>query len=409
MSHVTYLGHVISRSSVQMKVDKVLAVKEWLAPRTVKQLCGFLGLATICLQFWHHSCPIDKEEWFQWTPQAKKAFAALMQAVMSVPVQAMPNFDIPFEVEANASDIGIRTILSQNQHPLAFFGCAMGSTFHSKSAYVRELTAIVLAVLHWRHYQLGRKFIVPTYHHSLRYLLDLGLDSQAHSTTASVQRIRATMQEDPTRKYGYIWNPPYLYFWDHIYLPTDTDLPGVLITHFHDSKDAGHEGVEGTYRRLWTAFFWPSMKRHIRDYIKGYDVCQRNKYKTHKPAGLLQPLPISEQIWEDISMDFIEGLPRSRGKSVNLVVVDRLSKYAHFVALGHPFTAKTVAHAFQEHVGKLLGMPQSIISDRDWMFLSVFWREYFHLQVTNLKMSTAYHPQTDGQTEIINRCVETYL
>jgi hypothetical protein len=108
-------------------------------------------------------------------------------------------------------------------------------------------------------------------------------------------------------------------------------------------------------------------------------------------------------------MDFIVGLPKSGNKSVIMVVVDRLSKYAHFCALQHPFITSIVAQIFMDNIFKLHGMPNYIVFDRDPTFNNNFWQELFKLQGTQLHLSTAYHPQTDGQTEVVNKCLETYL
>ncbi|GKF33709.1 retrotransposable element Tf2 [Tanacetum coccineum] len=114
------------------------------------------------------------------------------------------------------------------------------------------------------------------------------------------------------------------------------------------------------------------LKQDVKTFVALYEVCQRNKSDLAADPGLLQPLPIPNLIWTDISMDFIEGLPLSPGKSAILVVVDRLTKYSHFIALSHPFTATQVANAFIDHVYKLHGLPKTIVSDRDKVFLSLF-------------------------------------
>jgi hypothetical protein len=108
-------------------------------------------------------------------------------------------------------------------------------------------------------------------------------------------------------------------------------------------------------------------------------------------------------------MDFIVGLPKSGNKSVIMVVFDCLSKYAHLCSLQHPFTASIVSQCFMDQVFKIHGMPHSIVYDRKPTFTGKFWKEPFKLQGTQLHLSTTYHPQTDGQTKVINKCLETYL
>lgn len=144
--------------------------------------------------------------------------------------------------------------------------------------------------------------------------------------------------------------------------------------------------------------------KDLQTFISECDVCQRNKTETVASPGLLQPLPIPERAWSDLSMDFIEGLPNSCGKTLIFVVVDRLTKYVHFMALAHPYTAMEVAQLFTDNVFKLHGLPVSIVSDRDKVFTSQFWQSLFTIQGTQLNLSIAYHPQSDGQTEVVNRC-----
>jgi hypothetical protein len=128
-----------------------------------------------------------------------------------------------------------------------------------------------------------------------------------------------------------------------------------------------------------------------------------------KSLGTLQPLPIPPTIWWDISMDFIVGLPKSGNKSVIMVAVDHLSKYAHLCALQHPFIASTLAQLFMDQVFKFHGMPHYIVYDCEPTFIRNFWQELFKLQGTQLHLSKNYHPQTDGKTEVVNKCLETYL
>jgi hypothetical protein len=145
--------------------------------------------------------------------------------------------------------------------------------------------------------------------------------------------------------------------------------------------------------------------RHISECV----TCQQNKSEQTLPAGLLQPLPIPEQKWESISMDFITGLPKAQGKDCIYVVVDRLTKFAHFFVIPTDYNAVQVAELFFREIFRLHGLPQSIVSDRDSRFINTFWQEVFRLVGTELTPNTSYHPQTDGKTKIVNKWVEGYL
>lgn len=171
----------------------------------------------------------------------------------------------------------------------------------------------------------------------------------------------------------------------------------------------GHEGVQKTLQRLRANFFIQHDRAAVQDFVKACTTCQRNKTETLHPAGLLQPLPVPSQTWADISPDFVEGLPRVHGKSVILTVLDRFSKYAHFIALSHPCTAAMVAKAFFEGIVHLHGFPMSIVSDRYPVFTGNFWKDLFKMSGVKLRMSTAFHPQTDGQSEVVNRTIAMYL
>jgi hypothetical protein len=182
-----------------------------------------------------------------------------------------------------------------------------------------------------------------------------------------------------------------------------------LLAYIHSNPAAGHSGYHKTVQQAKADFYWKGMRKDIKKYVKECAMCQENKHETVHPAGLLQALPIPSRVWSDISMDFIEGLPLSHEYSVILVVMDRLTKYGHFIPLSHPYTASKVAQLFLSNVLKLHGMPTTIVSDRDPVFTSLFWRELFHLQGISFAFSSTYHPQSDGQTEALNKCLETYL
>lgn len=237
-----------------------------------------------------------------------------------------------------------------------------------------------------------------------------------------VSRINTAVNADPSLSgikvncmHGTNTDPCYqvrqdiLYWKNKIVVPPNAALVQSILQEFHSSMLGGHSGIARTKARIASQFTWPSLSRDVRLFVSKCLVCQQAKVSTAAPSGLLQPLPIPSQIWEDVSMDFITGLPPSNGFTVIMVVVDRLLKYAHFTSLRSDFTSIKVAEAFLHTVIKLHGFPKSLVSDRDKVFTSAFWKHLFKASGTTLAMSSAYHPQSDGQTEAVNKCVEMYL
>lgn len=452
---------MITEHGVAVDPGKVASVMQWPQPKNVKGVRGFLGLTGYYRKFIKDYGKIarpltelTKKDSFKWGVEAQQAFDGLKERLTSAPVLALPDFSKSFLIECDASEGGIGAILMQDKKPIAYYSKALGVKNLAKSAYEKELMAVVLAIQHWRPYLLGRKFVVSTDQKSLKQLLQqrivtaeqqnwtaklLGYDfeivykqgklnkgadalSRIHEggelatmnyqwkwlqeeqiktenqQDERLQRIIAGVQQNAESWPGYEYKQGVLMYEGRLVISNKSLLIPTLLEEFHSTPQGGHSGFYKTYRRLAANVYWIGMKGTVQDFVRRCDICQRQKYIASSPGGLLQPLPIPHQIWEDISIDFITGLPKSKGFEAILVVVDRLSKYSHFIPLRHPYTARSIAEVFGKEVVKLHGIPLSIVSDRDPIFMSSFWKELFKLQGTKLKMSTAYHPESDGQT-----------
>ncbi|KAL5701100.1 hypothetical protein ACHQM5_026475 [Ranunculus cassubicifolius] len=471
-SELEYLGHVISASGISADPMKISAIQSWPQPSTVRGLRGFLGLTGYYRRFIRHYGSVAKpltallkKDNFVWTPDAIQAFADLKQAMIRVPTLACPDFSKPFCVETDACQSGVGAVLLQNEQPLAFISKALPPSKLGLSAYEKELWALIYAVSKWRYYLLGRKFQIRTDHQSLKYLLEqrittilqqkwltklLGFDFDIIYKKGSLnipadslsrvfeeggqcsaisvvqpiwmQDLKASWENDemaqgliaglliaPTSASEYTYVNQLLRYKGKLFVGNCQNLRYQLWQEMHCSAFGGHSGTTVTLKRLLNFFYWPSIRKDVKQWTASCTVCQENKYERVPTPGLLQPLPIPSEAWQAITMDFVEGLPMSGGKNVILVVVDRFSRYAHFLLLKHPFSASTVAALFVDHIFKLHGLPQSIISDRGSVFISQFWAKVFELLGTKLLHSTSYHPQTDGLTERVNQCLETYL
>jgi hypothetical protein len=184
-----------------------------------------------------------------------------------------------------------------------------------------------------------------------------------------------------------------------VYLSTTSPCLQEALTVAHG---ACHEGIAKTPH---ADFHVPGSRTIVIEFVRACTTYQRNKAKHLHPGGLLQPLEAPSAIWADVALDFVEAFPRVHGKSVVLTLVDRFSKYAHFITLGHPYTATFVARAFFDTIVRLHGIPTSIVSDRDPVFTSKFWSELFALAGVKLNLMTAFHLQSDGQSEVMNKVI----
>lgn len=466
-----YLGHIISDKGVATDPDKTRVMLHWPVPNNATELRGFLGLTGYYRKFVKNYGIIAKplttllqKKGFQWNSSAQSAFEQLKQSMATTPVLLLPDFDKQFTVETDACDTGIGAVLAQDGHPVAFYSKALGVNNQKLSIYEKEFLAVMMAVEKWRPYLIRGPLIIKTDHQSLCSLGDqvlttdlqkkamtklvglqfqfqyrkgsensaadalsrvghlLAVTSLSHSHPVWLQEVLNSYAVDEAAQQllqqlvvsspnaeGFSLHNGVIKLNGCIWIGANASLKTKLISAFHASAVGGHSGIQATFQRVKKLFAWQGMKQNIVDFVHQCDICQKAKHEHCKYPGLLQPLPLPSGPWTDISMDFIEALPKSDGFTVILVVVDRFTKYSHFIPLKHPFTTPMVAQAFVNNVVKLHGPPQSIVSDRDKIFTSSFWKGLFKAWNTKLQMSTAYHPQTDGQSERVNQCLEMYL
>jgi hypothetical protein len=188
------------------------------------------------------------------------------------------------------------------------------------------------------------------------------------------------------------------------------DLSETILREAHDSAYSIHPGSTKMYQDLKQRYWWYGMKRDVAAHVALCDTCHRVKVEHQRPAGLLQPLKVPEWKWEEIDMDFIVGLPRTRdGYDSIWVIVDRLTKVAHFIPVKTTYTGAKLAELYMSRIVCLHGVPKKIVSDRGTQFTSRFWGKLHESMDTKLHFSSAYHPHTDGQTQRTNQILEDML
>uniref|UniRef100_A0A8C5MZR0 Gypsy retrotransposon integrase-like protein 1 n=1 Tax=Leptobrachium leishanense TaxID=445787 RepID=A0A8C5MZR0_9ANUR len=423
--------------------------------------------------FSHLSAPITsltkKDVRFQWSTEAQQAFERLKESFTQAPVLKQPEIHLPYYLETDASDIALGAILSQKfgdkklLHPVAFYSRRLNSAERNYNIGEKELLAIKNALEEWRHLLEGATHPVTVFtdHRNLEYLrtakrlrprqarwalffsrfsllityrpgtrngkadaLSRQYDSSNPTTAVPndtilpgsffcatkdtlMEHIRKHSRDPPTNIQGLIPIEGFLYHEKQIYAPPEARLQ--VLQHAHDIPASGHGGIKKTINTVQRYFWWPSVKKDVAAFVLSCPVCARNKQPRARPAGLLQPLALPLHPWKDLSMDFIVDLPPSRQHTTIFVVVDRCTKMAHFIpTIGLPTAART-ATLFIREIFRLHGIPHSIVSDRGSQFTSRFWSQMCRSLKITRYLSSAFHPQSNGQTERTNQTLEQYL
>jgi hypothetical protein len=220
---------------------------------------------------------------------------------------------------------------------------------------------------------------------------------EAQKNDENISEIRQLILEGRGKDFwedaeGVVW------FKDHLCVPKVQSIQELILKEAHESAYSIHPRSEKMYQDLKKKFWWYGMKREIAEHVAICDRCQRIKVEHQKPAGLLQPLQIPQWKWDEIGMDFVVGLPRTRaGYDSIWVVVDHLTKSAHFISVKTSYSSAVLVDLYMSRIVCLHGVPKKTVSDRGTLFTSHLWQQLHEALGTHLNFSSAYHPQTDGQ------------
>jgi hypothetical protein len=469
---VKFLGHTVGRHGLKVDESKIQVVKDWPVPKDLNQLRQFLGLTNYFRKFIQGystlTAPLTsltkKGMDFQkeWTQMHTDIIEQLRAALVSAPVLTLPNFQKPFEVVSDASLLGTGAVLMQDEKVIAYTSSKFIPAERNYTTGEQELLGVVKAMQEWRCYLEGADSILVTDHNPLTFLqTQPSLSRRQARWMEYLARFHYTWQYRPGRinvadpvsrnpnlavanlylcaigrthkavsimdriKAGYVKDPFFLRtpnlkgfelegeYWKkdgRVVVPEVDTLRQDILTEMHAPAYSGHVGTARTTQTVMRTFYWNGLHKDVDTFVTSCHECQRNKASNKKPAGLLRSLEIPDRNWECVSMDLITQLPVSTaGKDAIVVFVDKLSKMVRLAATTTTVNAEGFAHLFIDNVFRSHGFPKKIVSDRDARFTGNFLTEVTKQLKIQQAFSTSFHPQTDGQTERMNRTLEDML
>ncbi|UTT89702.1 hypothetical protein NDA17_007024 [Ustilago hordei] len=456
---VEFLGYIIKPTGIEMDPEKVCTVKEWPMPESIHDIQRFLGFANFYQRFIAHFAhiakpltalvkPIERFKKFELPEEAQQAFHKLIQAFTSAGVLQHFDYHLPTRLETNASDFAIAGVLKQEHegrwHPVAFYSRKMSSAEKNYEMHDKELLAVVACLTQWRHMLAGlpSQLVILTDHEALKYF-------KSQRCITGRQARWAILLAD----FDFILQ----------YRPGDKGGEPDALTRRTDMQPAGEEQDHNVRQLLPPRVFKETAdhdstlvapmlsmesiaSKGLKDLVKIFQPLDQELQEIHrkKPFELKddlwysggrlvipkvimpgrtnnrhsrsakEPLATPDRPWGSISLNFIEGLPPSKkydSKTYDsiLVIVDRLTKFAILAPTHKTVTAKQTAVLLYGHMVRLFGYPDHMVSDRGRQFISGAWKAFAEQMGVKHSLSTAYHPQTDGQTERVNQVIEQYL
>lgn len=408
----------------------------------------------------------------EWKEDHTKCFQALKQALITAPLLVLPDFTKQFELISDASLLGTGAILLQEGKVVAYTSKKFSPAERNYTTTEQELLGVINALHDWRCYLEGSHFRVVTDHNPLVYLqtqahisrrqarwveymaqfdfeweyrpgrnnvadpvsrnplllteetinVCLGITAQTKRKPRSEQpdvtmlmaRITEGYKVDENIKHSCPKDATFDgQFWTHggrVIVPNEGTLREEIIGLNHALSFTGHVGRRKTLDLISRTFYWKGMTEDVNKYIDRCFSCQSNKSSNKKTAGLYQPVEIPDRPWDCISVDFVVALPTTeQGHDAMVVFVDKLTKYVHVAPTTTTATAADFATIFMDVIFRNHGLPKKIVSDRDSKFTGKFWTEVCRIMQIQQATSTSFHPQTDGQTERMNRTIEDMM